>query len=114
MVTAIYRQVVYKYKPTAGSIGRQLRPFCRTTVDLSDFDAQWPTLNQVPDGSYILGFETTDRNLNVQTIENNPQITVIVQNALPTAAITSPTDGAFFCEDKYFTADVTNGSRWEQ
>lgn len=104
-----YRQVVYKYKPAAGGDWTTI-----TTVHLNDggsdyFETHWPTLNQVPDGSYILGFETTDRNLNVKAIADNPQITVTVQNALPTVSIKSPADGAFICEDQYFMADATNG-----
>jgi hypothetical protein len=104
-----YRQVVYKYKPAAGGDWTTIETVLHNVRGDADFDAQWPTLNQVPDGSYILGFETTDQNLNVKAIADNPQITVIVQNALPTVAISSPTDGQFFCEDQYFTAAVTNG-----
>jgi hypothetical protein len=103
-----YRQVVYKYKQ-AGGDWTTIATVTHSEGADHYFTAQWPTLNVVQDGSYLLGFETTDKNLNVQAVEDNPQITVIVQNALPTVTITSPDNGAFFCEDQYFTADATNG-----
>ncbi|TFH65852.1 MAG: hypothetical protein E4G91_00970, partial [Candidatus Zixiibacteriota bacterium] len=64
-----YRQVVYKYKPAAGGDWTTI-----ATVNHSEgadhyFTTQWPTLNVVQDGSYILGFESTDKNLNVTPIE---------------------------------------------
>ena len=104
-----YRQVVYKYMPTGGSTWTTIATVLQIDGASQYFEAQWPTLNMVPDGSYILGFETTDKNLNVQPIANNPQITVIVQNALPTVAITSPLNGEFFCSSTYFKADAANG-----
>jgi len=104
-----YRQVVYKYMPIGGSTWTTIATVLQTDGASQYFAAQWPTLNMVADGSYILGFETTDKNLNVQPIENNPQITVIVQNALPTVTIASPANGTFFCDDQYFTAEATNG-----
>jgi len=104
-----YRQVVYKYKPAAGGNWTTIATVAHSEGADNYFTAPWPTLNVVPDGSYILGFESTDKNLNVQPVEDNPQITVTVQNALPTVTIKSPEDGAFFCESQYFTAEVTNG-----
>ncbi len=107
-----YRYVTYKYKPAAGGDWVEIATVRRTEGgDTTFYLAQWPTLNNllITDGSYILGFETQDQNLNVKPIDQNPTITVIVQNALPTATITSPSTGAFFCYDQYFTADVTNG-----
>ncbi|MCX6832512.1 MAG: Ig-like domain-containing protein [candidate division Zixibacteria bacterium] len=106
-----YRYVTYKYKPAAGGDWVEIATVRRTEGgDTTFYMAEWPTLNNLlTDGSYILGFETQDQNLNVKPIDQNPQITVIVQNALPTATITSPADGDFFCHDYYFTADVTNG-----
>jgi len=103
-----YRQVVYKYMPTGGSTWTTIETVLKTDGSSPYFEAQWPTLNMVTDGSYILGFETTDKNLNVQPVENNPQITVIVENGLPTTAMTSPSDGAFFCEGQVFTATVNS------
>jgi hypothetical protein len=106
-----YRQVVYKYKPVAGGDWTTITTVTHSEGADNYFTAQWPTLNipGLTDGSYILGFETTDKDLNVKAIEDNPQITVIVQNALPTVALSSPLNGVFFCEGQYFMAEATNG-----
>ncbi len=103
-----YRQVVYKYK-TAGGAWTDITTVRR--IDDADiyFTGVWATLNTVPDGAYILGFETTDQNLNVKSADENPQINVNVQNAMPTITISSPTNGSFICGGEIFVAEVGNG-----